>query len=173
MLRSLLRECAAAVSLFGSFRKTRIDDGTLAFDPNEKEMHAIFGYLQIGDILMADQQFNMPNWMMYHPHANERRRKDWTNTIYVSRDNLNWNESLPGAARFIFGERLVLTKKGLSKSKWDLPDCFKNAEISYHKHPWKDGYFQSASKGQEFVIKDNRKIEEWARTIIEESKIDH
>lgn len=36
---------------FGSFRKTRNDDGKLAYDPHEKEMHVIFGYLQIGDII--------------------------------------------------------------------------------------------------------------------------
>jgi len=157
---------------FGSFRKTVYNDRALVFDSHAKEMHAIFGYLQIGDILKADQQFNMPSWMRYHPHANTRRRKNGTNTIYVSKGSLSWNKSLPGAGRFIFDDRLVLTKKGLTKSKWDLPDCFRGANISYHRYPWKDGYFQSAGKGQEFVIKDNKNIEEWARALIEESRID-
>jgi len=158
---------------FGSFRRTSYNNCRIVFNSHEKEIHAIFGYLQIGDIIKADQQFDAPNWMMSHPHINAMRREKKTNTIYISRDSLSWNESLPGAGRFIFNDKLVLTKKGHSKSKWDLPDCFRNAEISYHKHPWKDGYFQSAGKGQEFVIKDNRLIEEWARNIIEESKIDY
>lgn len=157
---------------YGSFRKTRNNGGRLAYDPNEKEMHAIFGYLQIGDIIKVDQQFDVPKWMRYHPHTNNRRKNRETNTIYVARDHLSWNESLPGAGRFMFHDRLVLTKKGLSKSKWDLPDCFREARISYHNHPWKGGFFQSAAKGQEFVIKDNSGIEVWARNMIEESRID-
>ncbi len=154
---------------FGSFRKTRNDDGKLAYDTHEKELHAIFGYLQIGDIIKVDQQFDVPEWMSYHPHANNVRK---SNTIYIARDHLSWNESLPGAGRFIFSDKLVLTKRGFSKSKWDLPDCFKEAKISYHKHPWEDGYFKSAGRGQEFVIMDNNGVKEWARNKIEESQID-
>ena len=108
--------------------------------------------------------------MAYHPHTDEKRRNNKTNTIYIARDRLRWNESLPGAGRFKFHDKLILTKKGLSRSKWDLPDCFKEAEISYHnKDSWKDRYFQSAAIGQEFVAKDNGKVEEWARDLIEGS----
>jgi hypothetical protein len=89
-------------------------------------------------------------------------------TIYIARDNLTWNELLPGAGRFMFNDKLVLTKRGLSRSKWDLPECFKEAEISYHsKSSWKEGYFQSAAIGQEFVIKDNDGVEEWVKSLIE------
>jgi hypothetical protein len=66
-----------------------------------------------------------------------------------------------------------LTKKGLSRSKWDLPDYFRDAGISYHKNSWKNGYFQSVGKGQEFVIKDNKKIEEWACNLIDSAQIDY
>jgi hypothetical protein len=47
-------------------------------------------------------------------------------------------------------------------AKWKSHDCFREAEISYHtRQSWKDGYFQSAAIGQEFVIKDNEEIEKW------------
>jgi len=131
-------------------------------------MHAIFGYLQIGEIEKIDQAFVAPKWMAYHPHINEKRRSNKTNIIYVSRENLSWNESLPGTGRFIFNDNLVLTKKGLSRSKWDLPDCFREAKISHHNdNSWKCDYFQSVVIGQEFVIEDNDQIEEWAKNIIE------
>jgi hypothetical protein len=158
---------------FGWFRKTKYDGGKLVFNPIERDLHAFFGYLQIGEIKKVDQGFDVPRWMIRHPHTNDERKNNKTNTIYVARDNLSWNKSLPGAGRFMFNNKLVLTKKGLSKSKWDLPDCCKEAVISYHKHPWKDGYFQSANKGPEFVIEDNKRIEEWARNKIEESQIDY
>jgi hypothetical protein len=157
---------------FGWFRKTRYDDGKLVFDPHEGDLHAIFGYLQIGEIKKIDQEINVPQWMMLHPHCNNKRKNNKTNTIYIARDNLSWDASFQGSGRFIFNDKLVLTKKGLPRSKWGLPDYFREAEISYHKHPWKDGYFQSAGRGQEFVIKDNERIEEWARNKIEESQID-
>jgi hypothetical protein len=109
--------------------------------------------------------------MAYHPHTNEKRRNNKTNTIYIARDNLTWNESLPGAGRFMFNDKLVLTKEGFSRSKWNLPDFFRDAEISFHNEDsWKDGYFQSAAIGQEFVIKDSEKIEAWAKNMIEASQ---
>jgi hypothetical protein len=156
---------------FGWFRKTKYNNGKLEFDPCEQDLHSIFGYFQIGDIKKVNHSSDIPKWMAYHPHINERRRNNKTNTIYIARDNLSWNTSLPGAGRFMFNDNLVLTKKGLSRSKWDLPDCFKKAEISYHsKDSWKDGYFQSAAIGQEFVIKDNEMVEEWVKNLIEGSR---
>jgi hypothetical protein len=158
---------------FGWFKKTIDHNGKLEFDPGEKGMHTIFGYFQIGDVENVDLKFDVPNWMAYHPHTSKNRRNNKTNTIYVARDNLSWNGSLPGAGRFIFNYNLMLTKQGLSRSKWNLPDCFREAEISYHdENSWKDGYFQSAAKGQEFVVKDNEKVEQWAKSLIEGSKID-
>jgi hypothetical protein len=112
--------------------------------------------------------------MEYHPHTKGWRLNNKTNTIYIARDNLSWNRFLPGAGRFLFDANLVLTKKGLSRSKWYLPDCLRDVEISYHnKNSWRNGYFQSAAIGQEFVIKDNEKIEEWAKSVIEDSQINH
>jgi hypothetical protein len=74
----------------------------------------------------------------------------------------------------MFNDNLVLTKKGLSRSKWDLPDCFSKAKISYHNdRSWKGGYFQSAAIGQEFVIKDNEMVEGWVKNTIYESQIDY
>jgi len=156
---------------FGWFRKTRYNNGKLEFDLRERDLHAIFGYLQIGEIAKVDHEFEVPKWMAYHPHTNKTRRNNKTNTIYIARDNLTWNELLPGAGRFMFNDKLVLTKEGFSRSKWELPECFKEAEISYHsKSSWKDGYFQSAAIGQEFVIKDSEKIEAWAKNMIEASQ---
>ena len=47
-------------------------------------MHAIFGYLQIGEIKKVDKKFDIPKWMAYHPHAKERRMEDKTNTLLHS-----------------------------------------------------------------------------------------
>lgn len=51
---------------------------------------------------------------------------------------------------------------------WNLPNIFKEVSITYHnENSWKDGYFKSACRGQEFVIEENKNIEEWAIDLIE------
>ena len=54
----------------------------------------------------------------------------------------------------------------MSKSKWNLPSFFKEVDISYHPDPWKDNYFQSAAKGQEFVMEASPEVLEWVKQII-------
>ena len=120
--------------------------------------------------------------MKYHPHAQYERYKDSKqnlNVIYVARKRASWNKKLPGAGIFNYHEDLVLTKEKCSRSKWDFKDnnrIFQNVRISYHtstkKYGWKDGndYFKSADRGQEFVIEETDKIEEWAKNLVETHK---
>ena len=85
----------------------------------------------------------------------------------MAAEHLSFAPGLPGYGIFRFSDELVLTKEGETKSKWALPDFFRETYISgQEKNPWKDGYFQSAGIGQEFVMKATPQIEEWARDII-------
>lgn len=152
---------------FGWFRRTTQVKGRFVFDNRSQNMHVIFGYLQIGEKITLNSDFKVSDWMKSHPHTSPERKSNPTNTIYVARENLSWNKNLPGAGAFNFHDALVLTKKGFSRSRWDLPLFFKEAEISYHsKNSWKDGYFQSAARGQEFVVKENNNVELWAMRLI-------
>lgn len=161
---------------FGWFRKTKIEEGKLSFNKYEPDLHVIFGYLQIENIEEVNPSFIAPEWMENHPHTSKEKIKEENNTIYVAREKLSLNglTSLPGAGIFDFDESLVLTKKSMgsenngymSRSKWDIPEFFRDKQISYHtENSWKpDGYFQSAARGQEFVIDaNNEKVVEWAR----------
>jgi hypothetical protein len=156
---------------FGWFKQTEFQNGKISFSQNAPDLHVIFGYLQISQVLRANSLNDFNDWMLYHPHIKLRnRRENKTNTIYVARDRLQFNLKLPGAGVLHFSKRLVLTKNGYSRSRWDLdPEIFKKTEISYHPNPWKEDYFQSANKGQEFVIKENEKIENWAKELIEKN----
>ncbi|MDD1742889.1 MAG: hypothetical protein LUQ47_06110 [Methanotrichaceae archaeon] len=73
------------------------------------------------------------NWLEYHPHNSEHRRKNKTNTIYVAKNQLSWNRQLLGAGTFKFNENLILTKNGLTGSKWLLPEFFKAATEDVQK----------------------------------------
>ena len=73
---------------------------------------------------------------------------------------------------FKYDEKLDLTKKGMNRTCWDLPDFFKDVKIAYHnRDSFKDGYFKAACRGQEFVIEDNKNVEEWAINLIKEHSI--
>ena len=155
---------------FGMFRKTKYNEGKLVFCKNDPEIHAIFGYLQINEIIRtASEADKIKDWMYYHPHIKSKeRRLDPSNAVYIAREKVSWNDKVAGAGCFHFNEKLVLTKKGYSKSRWDLdPEIFGNLKITYHPNPWKENYFQSLkSPGQEFVIEENEKVENWAKELI-------
>ncbi|BES66445.1 hypothetical protein SANA_28840 [Gottschalkiaceae bacterium SANA] len=152
---------------FGWFRKTVLVDGKLKFDKNDKHgRHIIYGYLQVGDVISANREAVFEPWMMGHPHTYSERLDRTGNTIYVAKDSLSFNDKLAGYGVFAYDDRLVFTKPGEARSKWTLPDCFCHAEISYHtKNNWKDGYFQSAARGQEFVIGENDEVFKWAERL--------
>ncbi|WP_349407404.1 hypothetical protein [Pseudalkalibacillus sp. SCS-8] len=153
---------------FGWFRNTIVKGDRILFDPQDKKgRHIIYGYLQIGEIHKVDSAFNIPKWMSDHPHVTPQKREKERNTIYVARDSLNWCENTPGYGTFNFHERRVLTKQGMNKSCWDLPDIFKDRSISYHKpSSWKEGYFQSVARGQEFVVESDESVLQWAKELI-------
>ena len=96
--------------------------------------------------------------------------------MYVAAEKLTINgkeTNLPGCGTFKYSEELVLTKDNLSRSRWkiksdwNIENFFENNSISYHsKNNIKDGYFQSAYRGQEFVISENEKVTTWAYNLI-------
>ena len=152
---------------FGWFRKVEYFDGKPRFVRNEPNLHVLYGYLEIGDIINTTKD-EIPTWLNYHPHAKSKERRiDPTNTIYIAANYLTGSK-IRGAGTLKFNEDLVLTKKGYSRSKWNLGDVFKKVKISYHSNTsWKDSYFQSVAKGQEFVVEDNEEISSWAIQLIE------
>lgn len=162
-------KCGDLFLFFGWFRQTILKNGKFSFHKSAPNLHIIFGYLQIWKTIQVNNKTEIPDWMKYHPHVmDEYRKKNSTNTIYITRKNLFWNERISGAGIFKFNKELVLTKQGLTRSKWDLPNFFKDVKISRHSEKsWKpEGYFKSVDIGQEFIVEDNNKVEYWAKQII-------
>jgi hypothetical protein len=121
--------------------------------------------MQVGDIIEREE--DIPSWLKEHPHASYHN--SWVkneNAIYVAADHLSMMKEMNGAGVFPFRKDRVLTKPGLSRSKWNLPDFFRNVDISYHPNHWRDGYFQSVGRGQEFVMELTPEIETWVKKVI-------
>lgn len=151
---------------FGWFRETEYLDNRLRFRHNAPDIQAIYGYLQVGEILRG-RNVDRCYW---HPHAN---RLEPNNTIYVASSQLSFDgddTGLPGSGTLLYSEAKVLTKPGMSRSKWKLNGIFGEIPLSYHyKGRVKDGYFDSVKRGQEFVFDEDPRVVEWAKSIILES----
>lgn len=151
---------------FGWFNECYESDGKLQMKKGDGK-HVLFGYLQIGEIIHTSTD-TIPDWLKYHPHSNSSRLSNTNNCIYVARETCSWDNSIPGYGVFKYTSELDLTMPGMSRSKWNLPSIFKGLSITYHtQKSWKDGYFQSAARGQEFVVEENERITEWAQKIIQ------
>lgn len=148
---------------FGSFRKAEIHNNRLQYVKTAPEVHLIFAFLQVGKIYRN----TFPESILYHPHTGSNFKKQSNNAIFESTENLSFINGVRGAGNLKFLDNLILTKSGYSKSKWELPDIFKNLEMSYHsENSFKEDYFQSAAKGQEFVIKEGEKLIPWMTELI-------
>ena len=155
---------------FGWFNRTYIENGRLRFCRGQG-MHLIFGWMQIDSVIYTHQA-ELPEWLQYHPHAIKRRLDRPSNCIYVGKESLSWNKEISGYGIFPkVSQELILTKEGMSRSRWQLPKEFQGIPITYHSiNSWKDDYFQSACRGQEFVFGESDIVENWAKTIIENNQ---
>lgn len=153
---------------YGWFRPTQTVAGRLQFKQASEGVHAIFGYLQVGEVIRTAEGDDVPGWLADHPHASVHRVKKSTNVIYVAVETLSWDTGASGAGVFRFRPELVLSKPGMSRSCWALdPAVFGNVEISYHTAAaWRDGYFKSYPRAQEYVISESDKVQDWARRLI-------
>ena len=148
---------------FGWFRScNNVSSDQLQMVKGDGE-HVIFGYLQV-DKKIYPCRDDIPEWLKDHPHAGGTAGN---NCIYIARQKSTWDKNVPGYGVFDYSPELVLTKEGMPKSRWNLPDIFRGLDITYHKQSsWKDGYFQSAGRGQEFVVEENDAIMAWAQDLV-------
>lgn len=152
---------------FGWFRETEIAaDGSLKYKKGTRDIHVIYGYLQITKCLKG-KEVSQFSW---HPHADKDFLNKNTNTLYLPSEKLSLNGieyDIPGYGTLDYAKKLVLTVPGMSRTKWILPDWCRDVSISHHnKNSFKDKYFQSANIGQEFVIGDHPEAGAWATDLI-------
>lgn len=154
---------------FGWFKETEYTKGKLRYKKGAPNIHVIFGYLQVGNIYEKEEL--VPNTLIEHPHMQESYDENWekhNNIIITPSKNLSFMPDKKGADVLNFRKDRVLTNEGFSRGRWNLPDCFKDVKIAYNPNPWKDGYFQSAGRGQEFIMNSTPQIIDWAKNIIKD-----
>lgn len=129
------------------------------------DVHAVFGYLQVGNILTAPEEIRGCPW---HPHASPAYRKRPNNTLYLPTEKLSFAKDLPGYGVLDFREDRVLTMAGKSRSVWkDLP--FLRPEGLIHakrRNAAADGGICYRGQWQELVFEDTPEMMEWVKGIL-------
>lgn len=152
---------------FGTFRETEFVKDQLRYKPNAPDIHVMYGYLQVEAVHVAKAY--LEQHFAHHPHAKPHYTDKKLNGIFVAKQRCSFDASKTGANTFRFHKDLVLTKEGYSKSRWKLPAALKDATISYHSESsFKADYFQSAAKGQEFIISGSKAAERWAVNLVKQ-----
>lgn len=173
---------------FGWFRRVEINAmGDYFYSPSAPQIHAIFGWLQIGEILHVGSNgaaaLAAKPWLRDHPHVSGK----WppNNTIFIAADKLeipgcDLGRQLPGGGVFeLLSDERVLTHPGQkNRSVWCLPDAFapgSGSTLSCHHNTnrWHKsnltGYakLKTVPQGQEFVLKTNNEesLYEWLKCI--------
>lgn len=164
---------------FGWFRQAKNENGVYSYAKNAPDIHAIFGYLEVDEMLDLHSEDPIPKWALYHPHINEKHiyeKKE--NGLYIATEHATFNINKKGWGCFYNNEQLILTKKGQHKrSVWELPPIFKGEEDKFQActmftHlPNKN--IEVNFKGrtnQELYISDNKHVVEWAENLINTCK---
>lgn len=151
---------------FGWFRRAERARGRWRFVAGAPDLHVLWGWMEVGEVVAVDGRARVPTWAAYHPHVAGGARTN--NTLYVARR----------AGVFArYDDRLRLTRAGAPRSRWSLPAWFEprgRPPLGYHHAPsrWRRAgdsvHLQSVARGQEFVL-DTRAYPEaapWLRALV-------
>ena len=177
---------------YGWFRRV---DNAMHYARPRKDLHVIFGWLQIGCSYNVNEQFeDLPPWVNYHPHVINRdlyHHLYHHNKIYIPSEQLSLpgkNLHLPGGGTCPrFKDILQLTdpdEQSNRRSYWRLPQWFypfgnpPRTPLSYHPdlRRWElhndHVILKTKSPGQEFVFNTDEYPEamaiSWVRSLFED-----
>ncbi len=153
---------------FGWFRQVEIAYGRYRYVRSAPNLHVIFGWLQISQILRVPTS-RVPRWAEYHHHFHAPSTSgNWAdNTVYVSRPRLALNgveTQISGGGAFVrYNDQLRLTRPNQPhRTLWQLPSWFypTNGRSPLSRHGnmnrWKSErpytILDSVDLGQEFVF---------------------
>lgn len=151
---------------FGTFRPVgRTADGGWRYVPHAAAVHAIYGWLQIGEIVTDPARIARCPW---HPHAAAARLADPTNALYLPGARLSFAPTLPGCGVFPFAEKRVLTLAGCTKGVWrDNPVYRPEAVVGRRKNAAPGPGVYYAGVWQELALRESPACEAWARGLFD------
>jgi Nucleotide modification associated domain 3 len=158
---------------YGWFQPTVVVDGRIRRTRTRDRVQALWGYLEVEQVLVVSETSVPPPWARSHPHFALRReaRFEKANTVYVATERLTVDPRRPGAGSLgSYRSELRLTRPGSPPSIWELPLCFHPDHTSFPmtgnpRSSWSiEGdrvVLRAARRGQEFVTEANDGIQAW------------
>ncbi|MBR4634877.1 MAG: hypothetical protein IKO51_00760 [Clostridia bacterium] len=157
---------------FGWFRRVELHDGKFRFVRrntgdfyDHSDMHVIYGYLQIGDIVSDKSLISKFPW---HPHSSVSRLENSSNTLYLPSETLSIVPGLDGYGTLGYRNDRVLTMRGKSRATWnDLPFLLPEHIYGQRKNGAKGAGLYYGGIWQELVINESEGLIDWAKSIIQ------
>ena len=177
--------CGDLFLFFGWFRRVEEKGGRWRYVPNAPDVHRVFGWLQVSDIVCigADTAAAVKRrpWLHAHPHVNGSWPR--TNTIYVATpklciDGTEIDVDGGGVFRTTNGcqqDQHQLTRPGEPRSHWKLPWEMGVAWLKPRRPnnltkegPWV--HVAVAGRGQEFVFEGTPRVIDWVHELFKQQR---
>lgn len=157
---------------FGWFKQVEEYNGKLRYVKNKSndfyhssDLHVIFGYMQIGEIITNPKEIANYYW---HPHSSSERLKNANNALYIPTKELSFLPNHKGYGVLNYREDRVLTMKDHNRGTWKENDFLLPKYIYGNKKNSAKGeglYYSGI--WQEMVVYESRELLEWVKSIIE------
>ena len=149
------------------------------FSNNGNDVHHLFGWLQIEKIIEGTSEIMkyLKEKNIEHPHGYGDTSRFTNNTLYVAKNNLEvLGKKFKAKGHGLFKQthqKLVLTEKNRSRSRWKLPSKYfkKTDSLFLNRMKWQNKnactiFYKGF--GQEFIldVETNPSVKKWALDII-------
>ena len=155
---------------FGWFRQAELHNGRYRFVGSRSggfydhsDMHIIYGFMQIGDILTEKERIAQYSW---HPHSSFTGK---TNAIYTPADTLSLISGMKGYGTLDYRKDRVLTMENKSRGTWNaLPFLMPEHTYGKKKNSAKGEGLYYNGIWQELVIYESDGLIEWVKSVIKD-----
>jgi len=149
---------------FGRFQDViKNDNGEWKYNSKSPIKHIIFGYMQVGNILLDKEKIKEYYW---HPHSSEDRLQISTNALYLPTERISFLPNNNGYGVWNYDEKRVLTLDGKSMATWKEYSFLQpDNVIGNRKNSAKDEGIYYRGIWQELVLKENIDAFDWVKTL--------
>ena len=171
-LRNAHVEVGDVFLFFGWFRQVETFNGNYRVVKKKtddfyhcSDLHIIYGYLQIGEIITNPERIADYYW---HPHSSPNHLKAANNTLYIPSERLSFLPEHKGYGVLDYREDRVLTMADQSRGTWKELD-FLSPKYVYgnKKNSAKGNGIYYSGIWQELVVFESKNLLEWVKGLLE------